>query len=86
MTDTELKLMLLRYNLLSKERAEAAYRWGLAGESAHCRDEWLKYADEMTEMMKDFRKHGYEFTYTGSKTVGEVQYAVYRIVAITTAS
>lgn len=86
MTDTELKLMLLRYNILSKERAEAAYRWGLTGKSAYCRDEWLKYADEMTEVMSDLRKHGYEFAYTSSKTVGEVQYAVYRIVAITTAS
>ena len=34
MTETELKLALLRYNMLSKERADAAYMWRHAGESA----------------------------------------------------
>ena len=33
MTEAEMKLALLRYNKLSKERADAAYMWGHAGES-----------------------------------------------------
>ena len=28
MTETEMKLALLRYNTLSKEKADAAYMWG----------------------------------------------------------
>lgn len=89
MSDTELKLMLLRFNMLSKERAEAVYKWRLSGKSAHCRDErlkdeWLKYADEMTEMMKDLSKYSRAFAYAGSKTEGEVEYAVYKITVTAT--
>ena len=84
MTEAELKLMLLRFNMLSKERAEAVYKWRLSGKSAHCRDEWLKYADEMTEMMKDLSKYSRAFAYAGSKTEGEVEYAVYKITVTAT--
>ena len=85
MTELELKLLLLRYNMLSKERAKAAYVWSRTGKSAHCRDEWLKYADEMTEMMKELSKYSYAFAYAGSKTVGEVEYAVYKLTKTATA-
>ena len=84
MTEMELKLLLLGYNMLSKERAIAAYVWSRTGKSAHCRDEWLKYADEMTEMMKDLSKYGYAFAYAGSKTEGEVEYAVYKLTVTAT--
>ena len=84
MIEIEMKLMLARYNMLSKERAKAAYVWSRTGKSAHCRDEWLKYADEMTEMMKDLSKYSRAFAYAGSKTEGEIEYAVYKITVTAT--
>ena len=84
MTEAELKLMLLRFNMLSKERAEAVHKWRLSGESVHYKDEWLKYTDEMTEMMKDLSKYSRAFAYAGSKTEGEVEYAVYKITVTAT--
>ena len=84
MTEMELNLLLLRYNMLSKERAEAAYVWSRTGKSAHCRDEWLKYADEMTEMMKELSKYSYAFAYAGSRKAGEVEYAVYKLTKTAT--
>lgn len=79
MTEMELKLILLRYNILSRERAIAACMWSRAGKSAYERDRWLKCVDEMVEISNDLRSRGYEFAYTGSKTTGEVQYDVYNI-------
>ena len=84
MTEAELKLMLLRFNMLSKERAEAVYKWRLSGKSAHYKDEWLKYADEMTRMMEDISKYSRAFAYAGSKKAGEVEYAVYKITVTAT--
>ena len=78
----ELKLMLARYNMLSKERAIAAYRWRLTG----IRDsKWSEHEDEAREMMKELSKYSYVFAYAGSKTVGEVEYAVYKLTKTATA-
>ena len=85
MTEIEMKLLLARYNILSRERAEAAYMWGYSGKSVCYETKWSKCVDEMRKMKDDLRKHGYEFAYTSSKTADKVQYAVYRIVAIATA-
>ena len=82
MTEVELKLMLARYNMLSKERAEASYRWRLTG----IRDsKWSEYEDEAREMMKELSKYSYAFAYAGSKTAGEVEYAVYKLTKTATA-
>ena len=87
MTETELELILLRYNMLAKKRATAAYMCTHtdADECVHYGDKWSECTIEMRKMKDDLRKHGYEFAYTDSKTAGKVQYAVYRIVAIATA-
>lgn len=80
MTELEMKLALLRYNKLSEERAEAAYMWGHAGESACYESRWSKCMDEMSKMMSDLRKDGYKFIFTNFKKVGKFQYQVYDIV------
>ena len=82
MTDIELKLLLLRYNMLSKKRAEASYKWRLTG----IRDsKWSEYEDEAREMMKELSRYSYAFAYAGSKKAGEVEYAVYKLTATATA-
>ena len=82
MTEMELNLLLLRFNMLSKERAEASYKWRLTG----IRDsKWSKYEDEAREMMKELSEYGYAFTYVGSKKAGEVKYSVYKLTKTATA-
>ena len=82
MTDIELNLLLLRFNMLSKERAEASYKWRLTG----IRDsKWPEYEDEAREMMKELSKYSYAFAYAGSKKAGEVEYAVYKLTKTATA-
>ena len=76
MTETVLKLMLLRYNMLSKEKAAATSKCMHTGED----DEWAECIDEMTKMEDDLRKYGCEFVRTSSKAAGESRYSVYTIV------
>ena len=85
MTETEMKLALLRYNLLSKERAEAAYMWTLTGESVCYESKWSMCVDEMSKMRDELRKCGYEFASIGSKVVGKVQHEEYKIVPMSNA-
>ena len=82
MTEIELKLMLLRYNVLSKERATAAYMCEHtdAGEYKHYENAWSDYTIDMVWMRDDLRKCGYRFAFIGYKTTGKVQYEVYKIV------
>ena len=82
MTEEEMKLALLRYNMLSKERAEAAYMWGHAGESVCYQSKWSKCMDEMSEMMNDLRKDGYKFIFTHFERAGKFQYQVYDIIPV----
>ena len=80
MTETELKLLLLRYNTLSKERVEAAYMWSLTGKSAYEEDKWLECVDEMEKISNELRSYGYELVCTGIKTTSKTQYRVYKIL------
>lgn len=84
MTEMELKLMLLRYNVLSKERATAAYMCEHtdAGKSSYYDNEWSDCTIDMVWMRDDLRKHGYRFAFTGYKTTGKIKYEVYEIVPI----
>ena len=82
MTEEEMKLALLQYNILSKERAEAAYMWGHAGESACYQSKQSKCMDEMEKMMNDLRKDGYKFIFTHFERAGKFQYQVYDIIPV----
>lgn len=82
MTEIEMKLLLLRYNNLSKERAEAAYMWRCTGESVCYEAKWSKCVDEMEKIRGGLRECGYEFTYTDSKVAGRIRYNVYETVPI----
>ena len=80
MTEIELRLTLLRYNILSKEESIAASEYMRAGETADYEDKWFKCINEMTKMEDDLRKYGYKFTCVGSKTEDRVCFNVYKIV------
>ncbi len=78
MIETVLKLMLLRYNMLSKERAEIAEMCALTGDYS----KWADCMDEMKKMEDDLREYGYKFVYVGYKAAGEMYYNVYEIVPV----
>ena len=82
MTEMELKLILLRYNLLAKEESAAAYDYMRAGQTVDYENKWFRCLNEMTRIEDDLRRYGYKFTSTGSKTVDRVCYNVYKIVPI----
>lgn len=84
MSEVELKLMLLRYNMLSKEKATAVhmYVYAYAGKSSYYDDKWEECIDEMIKMEDDLRKYGYKFVCTGTKAAGEISYSAYKIVPI----
>ena len=82
MTEAEMKQALLRYNMLYKERADAAYMCGHAGESVCDEARWSKCMDEMSKMMADLRKNGYEFIFTHFERAGKFQYQVYDIIPV----
>ncbi len=82
MTDTESKLLLLRYNVLSKERAEAAYMWSLTGKSAYEKAKWLECVGEMEKISRELLSYGYELVCTGTKATSKTQYRVYKIVHV----
>ncbi len=81
MTEMELKLMFLRYNMLSKEKAIAAYmcQHTDADECIHYGDKLSECTIEMRKMEDDLRKDEYRFVCTDYKTVGKVKYEVYKI-------
>lgn len=84
MPETEMKLALLRYNMLSKEKATAVHMFvcAHADKSSYYNDKWEECIDEMMKMEDDLRKDGYEFVSTGYKTAGGVSYRVYEIVPV----
>ena len=82
MTETEMKLLLTRYNKLSEERSEAAYMWRHAGESMCYQSKWSMCMDEMEKMMNDLRKDGYKFIFTHFERAGKFQYQVYDIIPV----
>ena len=82
MTEIVLKLILLRYNMLSKRESTAAHMCLQAGENMYYNAEWSECVDEMIEIRNDLRKHGYELVYADVKTAGKIEYDVYKIVLI----
>ena len=81
MTKIVLKLMLLRYNMLSKEKATAVHMFVYTSKSSYD-DKWEECIDEMMKMEDDLRKYGYKFVCTGTKTAGGIGYSAYKIVPI----
>lgn len=79
MTEEELKLLLLRYNILSKERSEAAYMWRHAGESVCDEAKWDKCRREMRKIEEDLHENGYELVDDGDEVKGKVRYSVCKI-------
>lgn len=82
MTEIELKLILLRYNMLSKKRAIAASTWRLTGENAHDEAEWAECIGEMREIKNELRNHGYKLTCAGSRVADRLVYEIYKIVPV----
>ena len=84
MTEAELKLSLLRYNMLSKEKATAVHMFvcSHADKSSYYDDKWEECIDEMIKMEDDLRKYGYKFVYNGIKEADEISYSAYKIVPI----
>ena len=82
MTEMVLKLMLLRYSMLSKKDDTFAYMCIYSNEIAGHEYEWAECIDEMTEINNELRNHGYELVYDEYKTEGEVNYSVYKLVPI----
>ena len=76
MTGSELELALLRYNMLSKKRAEANYMIAHTGENAY-NDERAQCVAEMKKIRDDLRECGYNFA-----IAGKIQYNMYEIVPI----
>ena len=87
MTEMELRLMFLRYNMLSKEKAVAAYmcQHTDADECIHYGDKLSECTIEMRRMEDDLRKDEYRFVCTDYKTVGKVQHEEYKIVPMSNA-
>lgn len=82
MSEIELKLLLLRYNMLSKKDDTFAYMCIHANTIAGHEYEWAECIDEMTEINNELRNHGYKLVYDDYKTEGEVDYSVYKLVPI----
>lgn len=82
MTEIEMKLALLRYNKLSKERAEAAYMWGHAGESGYHESIWMQCRESMKQLEKSVAKQGYMFKEGPYKVEGKVQHRTYTLVPV----
>ena len=82
MTDIELKLLLLRYNMLSKKDDIFADMCIHANTIAGHEHEWAECIDEMTEIKNELRKHGYELVYDDYKTEGKLCYSIYKLVPI----
>ena len=84
MTEAELKLALLRYNMLSKEKATAVHMYvcAHADKSSYYDDKWEECIDEMIKMEDDLRKYGYKFVCTGIKAAGNISYSAYKIAPI----
>ena len=82
MTEAGLKLMLLRYNMLSKKDDIFADMCIHANTIAGHEHEWAECIEEMSEIKNELRKHGYELVYDDYKTEGKLCYSVYKLVPI----
>ena len=82
MTETELKLLLLRYNMLSKKDDMFADMCIHANTIAGHEYEWAECIDEMTEIKNERRSYGYELVYDDYKREGKLCYSVYKLAPI----
>ena len=82
MTEAGLKLMLLRYNMLSKKDDMFADMCIHANTIAGHEHEWAECIDEMTEIKNELHSYGYELIYDDYKTEGKLCYSVYKLVPI----
>ena len=82
MTEIELKLMLLRYNMLSKKEDMFADMCIHDNKIEGHEDEWADCIAEMTEIKNELREYGYRPAYADYKTEGKVSYIVYKLVPI----
>ena len=82
MTDTELKLLLLRYNMLSKKDDMFADMCIHANTIEGHEYEWAECIDEMTEIKNELRSYGYELVYDDYKREGKLCYSVYKLAPI----
>ena len=82
MSELELKLLLLRYNMLSKKDDTFAYMCIHSNEIAGHEYEWAECINEMAEIKNELREHGYDLVYDDFKTEGKVWYSVYKLVPI----
>ena len=82
MSEIELKLMLLRYNMLSKKDDMFADMCIHANTIAGHEHEWAECIDEMTEINNELRNHGYELAYDDYKREGKLCYSVYKLIPI----
>ena len=82
MTEAELKLMLLRYNMLSKKDDMFADMCIHANTIEGHEHEWAECIDEMREIKNEFRSYGYELAYDDYKREGKLCYSIYKLVPI----
>ena len=81
-TEIELKLLLLRYNMLSKKDDIFADMCIHDNKIEGYEYEWADCIAEMTEIKNELRGYGYDLVYDDYKTEGKVSYIVYKLVPI----
>lgn len=81
-TEIELKLLLLRYNMLSKKDDIFADMCIHDSKIEGYEYEWAECIEEMSEIKKELREHGYRPAYDDYRTEGKVSYVVYKLVPI----
>lgn len=81
-TEIELKLLLLRYNMLSKKDDIFADMCIHDNKLAGHEDEWAECIAEMTEIKNELREYGYKPVYDDYKIEGKLCYSVYKLVPI----
>ena len=82
MIDIELRLLLLRYNMLSKKDDMFADMCIHANTIAGHEYEWAECIDEMAEIKNELRSYGYELVYDDYKREGKLCYSVYKLAPI----
>lgn len=81
-TDIELKLLLLRYNMLSKKDDMFADMCIHDNKIEGHEYEWADCIAEMTEIKKELREYGYKLVYDDYKIEGRLCYSVYKLAPI----
>lgn len=81
-TEIELKLLLLRYNMLSKKDDIFADMCIHDSKIEGYEYEWAECIEEMSEIKKELREHGYRPAYDDYRTEGKVSYVVYKLVPV----